>query len=151
MSKNDFHIAQINIARMRAPLDDPVMSDFVAQLEEVNAHADESPGFVWRLADDSGGAATDIRPFNDDRILINMSVWETIEALREFTYRGRHSGLLKDRRKWFEEGSTGIALWWIAAGALPSVEDAKRKLELLKANGPTAEAFTFKDLFPPPR
>ena len=112
---------------MRAPLEDPIMADFVEQLAEVNALADVSPGFVWRLADESGGAATDIRAFDDDRILINMSVWDSIDALHEFSYRGRHAGLLRDRGKWFEAGSTQIVLWWMVAGAIPSVDDAKRK------------------------
>ena len=147
----NFHIAQINIARMLAPLDDPSMAVFVEQLAEVNALADESPGFVWRLADESGGAATDIRAFDDDRILVNMSVWESIEALHEFSYRGHHAGVLRDRGKWFEPRSSRLVLWWVAAGALPSVEDAKRKLELLEANGPTPDAFTFKEQFPRPR
>ena len=151
MSQNTFHIAQVNIARMRTPLDDPIMADFVDQLAEVNALADESPGFVWRLADESGGAATDIRAFDDDRILVNMSVWESIEALREFSYRGHHAGLLRDRDKWFDPHSSRLVLWWMAAGAIPTVEDAKRKLERLEANGPTEEAFTFKERFPPPR
>ena len=150
MSQNDFHLAQINIARARASLDDPVMEGFVSQLEEVNALADESPGFVWRLADQSGNAATDIHAFDDELILVNMSVWESLEALREFSYRGRHASLLRDRGKWFEPGGTQITLWWIAAGSLQSVEDAKRKLELLEANGPTPVAFTFKNHFPPP-
>ena len=87
----------------------------------------------------------------NERILINMSVWESIEALHEFSYRGHHAGLLRDRGKWFETSSTRLALWWVAAGALPSVDDAKRKLELLEANGPTLEAFTFRQHFPPPR
>ena len=136
---------------MRTPLDDPIMADFVDQLAQVNALADESPGFVWRLADESGGAATDIRAFDDDRILVNMSVWESIEALHEFSYRGHHAGLLRERGKWFEPHASRMVLWWIAAGAIPSVEDAKRKLELLEANGPTVAAFTFKERFPSPR
>ena len=150
MSDNGFHLAQINTARAVASLDDPVMEGFVSQLEQVNALADESPGFVWRLADESGNAATDIHAFDDERILVNMSVWESLEALRQFSYRGRHASLLRDRGKWFEPGSTLLTLWWIAAGSVPSVEDAKRKLEFLEANGPTPAAFTFKDRFPPP-
>lgn len=150
-SQNGFHIAQINIARMLAPLDDPRMARFVDQLAEVNALADKSPGFVWRLADESGGAATDIRAFDDDRILVNMSVWESIEALHEFSYRGHHASALRERGQWFEPRSSRLVLWWIAAGAVPSVEDAKRKLELLEANGPTPDAFTFREQFPPPQ
>ncbi len=150
MTHKKFHLAQVNIARMLAPLDDPIMKDFVDQLAQVNALADESPGFVWRLADESGGAATDIRAFDDERILVNMSVWESIEALQEFSYRGHHAGVVRDRGKWFEPRSSRLALWWLAAGALPTVEDAKRKLDLLEANGPTPAAFTFKERFPPP-
>lgn len=150
MSNSSFHVAQINIARMRAPLDDPMMADFVAQLAQVNALADETPGFVWRLADASGNAATDIQAFDDERILVNMSVWESIEALHEFSYRGRHADVLRDRGKWFEPGSTRMVLWWIAAGAIPSVDDAKQKLALVEANGSTPAAFTFRDPFPPP-
>lgn len=151
VSLHEFHIAQVNIARMLAPLDDPSMAGFVDQLVRINALADASPGFVWRLADESGGAATDIRAFEDERILVNMSVWESIEALHEFSYRGHHAGLLRDRGRWFEASSTRLALWWVAAGALPSVDDAKRKLDLLEANGPTPDVFTFKQRFSPPR
>ena len=150
MVRSRFHIAQINIARMRAPLEDPLMAGFVDQLADVNALADESPGFVWRLADESGGAATDIRVFDDDRFLVNMSVWESIEALREFSYRGRHAGVMRDRGQWFEPGASRLVLWWVAAGTVPSVEDAKGKLELLEADGPTPDAFTFREPFPPP-
>ena len=151
VSVQKFHIAQVNIARMLAPLEDPSMAGFVDQLARINALADGTPGFVWRLADESGGAATDIRAFEDERILVNMSVWESIEALYQFSYRGHHAGLLRDRGKWFEASSTRLALWWVPAGAVPSVDDAKRKLELLEAKGPTADAFTFRQQFPPPR
>lgn len=126
------------------------MAEFVAQLVEVNALADRSPGFVWRLADESGGAATDIRAFEDDRILVNMSVWESIEALREFSYQGRHAEALRDRGRWFEARSSRLVMWWIPAGTIPSIEDALQKLELLETDGPTPAAFTFKNTFPPP-
>ena len=150
MSAEAYQLAQINIARMKFPLDDPSMADFVAQLNEVNALADRSPGFVWRLADDSGGAATDIRAFEDDRILVNMSVWESLEALRAFSYQGRHAKVLRDRGRWFESRTSRLVMWWVPAGTIPSIEDAKQKLELLESHGSTAEAFTFKDTFPPP-
>ena len=127
MSDDGFHIAQINTALAVASLDDPVMEGFVSQLEQVNALADESPGFVWRLADESGNAATDIHAFDDERILVNMSVWESLEALRQFSYRGRHASLLRDRGKWFEPGGTRLAMWWIAAGSVPSVADARSR------------------------
>lgn len=144
------HLAQINIARMRAPVDDPLMADFVAQLDAVNAVADQSPGFVWRLQDDAGDA-TSIRVFDDDRILINMSVWETVEALQTYVYRSVHLSVLKDRKRWFEPlGRPHTALWWIPAGHLPTPEDGKHRLDLLHWHGPTPEAFTFKHLFPAP-
>lgn len=145
-----FHIAQINTARMRFPLDDPRMAEFVEQLAEVNALADETPGFVWRLADESGAAATDIHAFDDERILVNMSVWESIEALHQFSYRGRHASVLRERGKWFEPGSTDLVLWWVDAGTLPTVDDAKKKLQLLETKGPSPDAFTFREMFEPP-
>jgi len=126
------------------------MADFVDQLDTINELADRSPGFVWRLADASGGAATAIRPFEDDRILVNMSVWESLDALHAFSYQGRHAGLLKDRGKWFEPGSTRLVMWWVPAGSVPTVEEAKGKLDHLDAHGPSAEAFTFRERFPPP-
>ena len=107
-------------------------------------------GFVWRLAEESGGAATDIRAFDDDRILVNMSVWESIDALRAFSYRGRHAEVLRDRGKWFEPGSTRLVMWWVPAGTLPTVEDAKAKLAQLEEHGPSPDAFTFRESFPPP-
>lgn len=151
MSEASHHLAQVNIARMRAPIDDPIMADFVAQLESVNAMADASPGFVWRLADDSGVGATAIQAFEDPLILINMSVWETVAALEAFTYRSRHSGLLKDRKKWFEPlDRPHLALWWIPRGQIPSAGDARERLDLLKERGPSPEAFTFREPFPAP-
>jgi Domain of unknown function (DUF3291) len=145
----EYHLAQVNIARMRAPLDHPIMAEFGARLAEVNALADASPGFVWRLADTSGAAATDIHAFDDDRILINMSVWESIEALWDYTYRSGHAEPLGQRRSWFEpmEGPH-LALWWVRAGELPTVADARRKLDLLRDEGPSPAAFTFKERFP---
>lgn len=148
MAERTHQLAQVNIARMRAPIDDPIMADFVAQLESVNAIADRSPGFVWRLADASGGAATGIDAFEDPLILINMSVWETIEALEDYTYRSLHSGLLKGRKNWFEPMAVPhLALWWIPLGKLPSVEEAKEKLSTLRERGPSPEAFTFRERF----
>ncbi len=145
-----FHLAQVNIARMHAPLDDPVMEGFRSRLEPINAIADGSPGFVWRLQT-AEGDATAIRAFDDDRIIVNMSVWESLEALHQFVYRSHHVGPLRDRREWFEpmEGPI-LALWWIPAGHVPTVEEAKAKLEELRLNGPRASAFTFRQPFPPP-
>ncbi len=148
MSNPSHHIAQINIARMHAPLDDPLMADFVAQLDPVNALAERSPGFVWRLQDEAGDA-TSIRLFDDERILVNMSVWETLEALRDDVYRSRHLGVLRDRKRWFEPpDGPYLALWWIPAGHVPPPAEGKQRLDHLRRHGPTPEAFTFKHLFP---
>src|SRR6266508_360181 len=146
---NSLHIAQVNIGRMKAALEDPVMAGFVARLEEINALADNSPGFVWRLQT-SEGNATYLRPYDDERILVNMSVWATIEALRDYVYRTAHAELLQQRQKWFDK-FTGIyvALWWVPAGHIPSVEEAKKRLAYLDEHGPTQFAFTFKTVFQP--
>jgi uncharacterized protein DUF3291 len=144
------HLAQINIGRIKAPLDDPSMHGFVSRLEDLNALADRSPGFVWRLQTDAGNA-TDFRPFpDDDRILLNMSVWESIEHLRAYVYDTAHADVMRQRRDWFEKlERTYLALWWIPAGHIPSIEEAKARLDSLDANGPTPFAFTFRTTFPP--
>jgi hypothetical protein len=148
--KKGYHIAQVNIARMLAPLDDPQLAGFVARLEDINALADSSPGFVWRLQTDDGDA-TALRPYDDDLILFNFSVWETPEQLREFVYRSAHVGVMRQRKSWFErfEGMY-YALWWVPAGYIPSVEEAKQRLEHLRLYGDSKVAFSFARLFPPP-
>ncbi len=144
------HIAQLNIARARAPLEDPLLADFVAQLDAVNALAEASPGFVWRLKSDSGNA-TDIRAYDDPLMIVNMSVWESIEALFDFAYRTSHTKVMNRRKEWFESlPGPHLVLWWIPAGTIPTVEEAKRRLDHLAAHGPTATAFTFKARFPAP-
>jgi hypothetical protein len=126
------------------------MSGFVAALEPVNALADAAPGFVWRLQTDAGDA-TAIRPFDDDTLLVNMSVWESIEALAEFVYGTDHRAVLRERRRWFEQlAEAYLVLWWVPSGTLPTVEDAIRRLEMLRRDGPTPNAFTFRAPFPPP-
>jgi len=150
VSGNGFHLAQVNVARLLAPIDDPLIADFVAQLDAVNALADASPGFAWRLKDDSGNA-TSIPAFDDPRMIINMSVWESLEALRDYVYRSDHTKVLTRRREWFEKlDRPHLALWWIAAGTLPTVEEATRRLQILAERGPSADAFTFRDRFPAP-
>jgi Domain of unknown function (DUF3291) len=142
------HIAQVNIGRMKGALEDPVMAGFVARLDEINALADRSPGFVWRLQG-SKGNATYLRPFDDDRILFNMSVWESIEHLKRYVYYTAHVEVLKRRHDWFEKFSGAYtALWWVPQGHRPSVDEAKKRLAHLEAHGPTAFAFTFKKPFP---
>ena len=145
-----YHIAQINIARMLAPIDDPIMVEFVAQLAPVNALADQSPGFVWRLQSESGDA-TSIQIYDDRLIIINLTVWESVDALHEFVYKGAHHGVLRDRKRWFEKfDGPYYALWWVPAGHLPSPEEGKERLEHLRAQGDTAFAFSFRNIFPKP-
>ena len=142
-------IAQVNIALPREPLDSPALAEFVANLEPVNALADAAPGFVWRLEDESGDA-TSIRAFDDERLIINMSVWESIEALWEFVYSGRHLEVMRRRREWMTRiAGTYMCLWWVPRGHLPTVEEAKRRLERLEHRGPTRDAFTFKQRYEP--
>lgn len=139
-----FHLAQLNIARLREPLDSPLLADFVAALEPVNQLADGSPGFVWRLQTEDGDA-TSIRAFDDDMLLINMSVWESIEALSEFVYRSQHRDVMVRRRQWFELASDPyLVLWWVPAGHIPGIDEAKERLELLAERGPSPSAFTFR-------
>ncbi|MEP6768948.1 MAG: DUF3291 domain-containing protein [Acidobacteriota bacterium] len=146
---SSLHLAQVNIARMRAPLEDVVMSGFVARLDEINALADRSLGFVWRLQTPEGNA-TYLRPYDDDRILFNLSVWKSVEDLKNYTYRTVHAEMLRDRREWFEKfDSPAVALWWIPGGHVPSVDEAKKRLDHLRENGPAPFAFTFRVLFPP--
>ena len=143
-------LAQLNVAKMRGAADSEVMAGFMAQLDEVNALADSAPGFVWRLQSEVGDA-TSIRAFEDDRILVNMSVWRSVEALRDYAYSGRHLDLLRGRRDWFETYDGPYqTLWWVPAGHLPTIDEAKRALAHLGANGPSAEAFTFQQLFDAP-
>ncbi|MCI0576711.1 MAG: DUF3291 domain-containing protein [Chloroflexi bacterium] len=143
------HVAQINIARMNAPLDDPIMAGFVGRLDEINALADRSPGFVWRLQTDAGNA-TYLRPYDDERIIVNMSVWESIPHLKEYVYRTAHAGLVRQRRDWFEKiPDAYVALWWVPAGHVPGVDEGKKRLAHLEKHGPTPIAFTFKTTFPP--
>jgi heme-degrading monooxygenase HmoA len=144
------HLAQVNVATLRAPLDGPELAGFVAQLEPVNALADRSPGFVWRLQTEDGDA-TAIRPYEDDRVMVNLSVWASFEALRTFVYATRHLEVMRHRRQWFSRmADPYLALWWVPAGAIPTVAEAKERLELLTRQGPTADAFTFRVPFPEP-
>jgi heme-degrading monooxygenase HmoA len=143
------HLAQVNVATVRAPLDSPELAGFVAQLEPVNALADHSPGFVWRLQTEDGDA-TAIRPFQDERIMVNLSVWESLEALRTFVYASRHLDVMRRRREWFHRMDTYMALWWVPAGTIPTIAQAKDRLQLLAGHGPSPDAFTFRVPFPAP-
>jgi heme-degrading monooxygenase HmoA len=149
MTNTLYQLAQVNIAKMRAPLDRPEMAGFVARLAEINALADASPGFVWRLQTEAGDA-TYLRPYEDDRILFNLSVWESIEQFKDYVYRSAHREMIQQRREWFEQmESMHMAMWWIGAGLIPTIEEAKQRLEHLRQHGETAHAFTFKRIFQP--
>lgn len=142
-------LAQLNISRMLVPdINHPIMADFVAQLDTINQLAETSTGFVWRLKGD-GNDATSLRPFDDDQIIVNMSVWESLEALQNFVFKSLHTAVMKDRRKWFEKPDQMMTvLWWIPGGYLPTVAEAKERLEYLNTNGPGPRAFTFREIWP---
>ncbi len=143
----DYQLAQVNIARMLAPLDDPIMAEFVNRLDEINAVADDAPGFVWRLQTEDGDA-TSLRVFDDEWLIINMSVWESVEALHQFTYYSRHVEVYRKRTDWFSKlANYSFALWWIPAGHIPTPEEAKFKLETIDKCGATPLAFTFKQQY----
>lgn len=145
-----FHIAQANIARMLAPPDDPLLAGFVTRLENINALADSFPGFVWRLATATGDAAA-LRPSDDERILFNLSVWESPEQLRDFTYRSVYVEVMRQRKSWFERfDGMYYAPWWVAAGHLPSIEEAMERPEYLRIHGASPHAFSFTNLYPAP-
>jgi hypothetical protein len=138
------HVAQVNIALPREPLDAPALAGFVANLEPVNALADHAPGFVWRLQDDSGDA-TSIKGFDDDRLVINLSVWEAVDALWNFVYDGGHLEVMRRRREWMTKlAELHMVLWRVPEGHVPTIDEAKERLDHLRAHGPTEHAFTFK-------
>ncbi|MCA9887783.1 MAG: DUF3291 domain-containing protein [Anaerolineae bacterium] len=138
-----YHVAQINIAQMVDAINSETMSGFVARLDEINALADGAPGFVWRLQTDDGNA-TSLRVFDDNMLIVNMSVWEDMDSLRNYVYKTAHAELIKMRKQWFEKlGTPHMAIWYVPAGDIPTVEEATSKLDYLEAHGPTPQAFTF--------
>jgi hypothetical protein len=142
------HLAQYNIARARAPLSDPLLAGFVAEIARLNAIAEQSPGFVWRLKDENGASSSYVRAYEDERMLINFSVWESIEALKAYTYGDAHLALFRRRAEWFEpHDGPSLVMWWIPAGHIPPVAEAVERLAHLTANGPTPYAFNFKQSF----
>jgi len=145
----DYQLAQLNVAQMKMPMEDPAMADFVDNLDRINALAEDSPGFVWRLQDETGNA-TDFRPFGDD-MLVNISVWQDVESLEAFVFKSSHTEIMKRRSEWFDRmGESYVVLWWVPAGHEPTEAEAGEKLELIRAQGPTAEAFSFRERFPSP-
>jgi hypothetical protein len=143
-------LAQLNIARMRFPLESPEMLDFVNNLDRINELADSSEGFVWRLMGD-GNDATSLRPFDDDMVIVNMSVWDSLESLKNYVYKSAHTDILKRRAEWFEKVQEAmVVMWWIPTGHVPTVLESKERLEHLRAHGSSEFAFSFKEAFPAP-
>lgn len=144
----DRHLAQLNVARLRVPLDHPALIPFMTNLLVINAEADAAPGFVWRLKEESGNA-TELRPWGEDMI-VNMSVWTDVDSLRQYVFTPGHIEIMRQRRAFFTPLETPHSvLWWIPAGHIPTLQEAKERLDLLKAEGPSPRAFTFKDEHPP--
>lgn len=146
---SDFELAQLNIAELLAPIDSPRLADFVANLERINALAERSPGFVWRLQTDDGDA-TALRPFGKDCV-VNMSAWRDVACLHHYVFHTAHIEIMRRRKEWFgrlKEATT--VMWWIPAGHRPTMAEAKEKLDHLRAHGPSPEAFTFKRPYPRP-
>jgi len=147
-----WHVAQINIAKMVGTnINDPVMKTFVDRLDEINALADNSKGFVWRLRDENGNAAS-LNPYDDEKIIVNMSVWKTVEDLEIFVYKSMHRDLLKQRQEWFVKPDQIIyAIWYIPENHIPSIGEAMEKLNYINQHGPGKYAFNFRTKFSPPK
>lgn len=144
-----YQLAQINIARLKAPLDSPELKDFVDNLDRINALAESSPGFVWRLTGE-GNDATSLRPFGED-VIVNMSVWRDADALRQYVYQSPHTAIMKRRREWFARMAEAYyCLWWVPAGHQPTPAEAAQRLEMLRRQGPTPESFHFGEAFSAP-
>jgi hypothetical protein len=150
MSENKQYVAQLNISKMiGVNIDDPIMKDFVAQLDEINLLGEQSKGFVWRLKSDDGNA-TAYNPYNDDRIIVNFTVWETPEDLKDIVYNTAHRLVMKDRKKWFENlGQPSYVLWYVDSNKMPTVDEAVERLAYLQKNGASSYAFDFKNIFYP--
>ncbi|MFI6868205.1 DUF3291 domain-containing protein [Nocardia sp. NPDC050406] len=142
---NGHHLAELNLAMLRYPLDDPRMAGFTSMLEPINALADASPGFVWRLVDEDGADATSMRPLGED-VIINLSVWESREALWDYVYRSQHLDFLSRRSDWFARPREPMTvLWWVPAGHIPTLEEALDRLRMLRENGSTPAAFGLRE------
>ncbi|MFF4195604.1 DUF3291 domain-containing protein [Nonomuraea sp. NPDC001831] len=142
------HLAQLNVAHLRAPIDAPELAEFVALLEPVNAVADEAPGFVWRMKESESDPTATVTHDYGDHLLINFSVWESLQTLWDFTYRSVHLGVLRRRREWFlRVAEPYMVMWWVPEGHIPSLAEGMRRLERLRTQGPSPEAFTYKDSY----
>ncbi len=148
-----YHLAQANVAYALADAADPLLADYIARLDEMNHLAEAQPGFIWRYLTDSRDPRQ--REFPDPRVLFNMSVWDSIDSLHAYTYRTAHAEVYAARKRWFADtravvGGHALALWWIPANTRPTAADAKARLDLITASGPSERAFSFKKRFPPP-
>ena len=144
-----YELAQINIGRILGTIDSPVMADFVANLDRINALAESSDGFVWRLKDESNNA-TSMAVFEDEFMIVNMSVWESMESLFQFTYQSAHVEIFKRRKEWFSKmKEMHMCCWYVPVGHRPTVAEAKERLAYLNERGETPFAFTFKSAFKP--
>lgn len=145
-----YQLAQLNLAKFRLPIEDPVNADFVNNLDAVNAIAEAHPGFVWRLKGE-GNDAMDLQAYDDPKIISNLSVWTDLESLLDFVYKeDAHKNIMRRRREWFDKMEFFLVLWWVEAGQIPTLTQSIEKLELLEKTEPSAEAFTFRDHYPAP-
>jgi hypothetical protein len=146
---SDYELAELNIGNMKEPLESPSMADFVANLARINALAEASPGFLWRLQTEEGDA-TALRPLGDN-VLVNMSVWQDVASLRDYVYRSAHSDIMRRRREWFARTEqASVVLWWVPQGHRPSVPEAIERLTALREQGPSPRAFTFRQAYRAP-
>lgn len=145
-----FELAQINVAVFRKPKDDPANLDFMNALDRVNAAAENAAGFIWRLQDESGNS-TSFNPSGNPDLIVNVSVWQDVESLKNFAYREtEHVAIMRRREEWFVPEESGLALWWVNAGERPDPAQALARLRFLKSKGPSSKAFTFAKPFPRP-
>ncbi|KAJ2960870.1 hypothetical protein NQZ79_g3877 [Umbelopsis isabellina] len=150
MTSPKYQLAQVNVGLGLADIDDPIMAEFKNNLDNINGLAESSPGFVWRLKSDTGNA-TDIKVYDNDFALVNLSVWDDKDSLFEFVYKTAHKDFIRQRRLWFGKwDGPHMALWWIEKGCYPTEQDAKARLDYLAKNGPSPHAFTFRSIYPPP-
>ncbi|HEU4842452.1 MAG TPA: DUF3291 domain-containing protein [Ilumatobacteraceae bacterium] len=151
MAGTGWHFAELNVGRLREPLDHPATQEFVDALDEINALAERSPGFVWRLKDEATGLSSSYVRADDDPLhIVNLSVWETPEQLHDFVYRTAHTPFLRRRREWFQKVELFLVCWWVPAGHVPTLDEAMAKLDQLGRDGPSDEAFTLRDRRPAP-
>lgn len=146
-----WQLAQLNVAHLRQPLDHPDTAQFVAALDDVNALAESSPGFIWRLTDESGQSSSYVRADDDPLVIINLSVWRSPDDLHHFVFRTAHAAFLRRRREWFERMAAAfLVCWWVPAGEVPTVDDALDRLARLRRDGVSDDSFTLRDRRPPP-